>query len=368
MRTKELATTENNVGPVTMLTIPISTPSSARINSECGNESKKLPDLSRTVRFDLVLNNPSFTDPVLIIHYGNYHDGDPTRLGFQTCIPVEQTGNHYSFDLGENLEMQYFSIRFTEKLAARKQRSYLFQYYHFEPGDNMRIAQHGLEGTAKGVKLSFMGKGADKYLCQYDIENNLLPIPVMALHQKDSSTKQADVLSNTKMQLAIIEKYTSLLSVDSYQLLKLDVICRAERERIISFQEQLSLALTNKDQKAFAAISAGYHKQRETGPFMDIPANIKYKSREYAWFMVVRSVCDYLDEYQHINYMGVYYEIMKTEDADLRDRMIVAFFILYYRDFRSYYRPLADHAATHIQNAECLEMFVFLQHRSYCKF
>lgn len=196
MRTKELATSQKNAGPITMSTVPFSTPRPARTNSETGNESKKLPDLSKTVRFELVMNNPSFIDPVLIIHYGNYYDGDATRLGFQTCIPVEQTGNHYFFDLGENQGMQYFSIRITEKLAARKQRSYLFQYYHFEPGDNMRIVQHGLEGTANGVKLSFTGKGADKYLCQHDIENSQSSIPAVTMHQKpDNLTEKGDFKS-----------------------------------------------------------------------------------------------------------------------------------------------------------------------------
>lgn len=89
-------------------------------------------------------------------------------------------------------------------------------------------------------------------------------------------------------------------------------------------------------------------------------------SKTVRFELIMRYVCDYLDEYQHVNYIGVYYEIMKTENSDLRDRMIVAFFILHYKDFRSYYLPLADHALTHMQNTECLEMFVFQQHQSRC--
>ena len=365
MRTKQVPTPQKSIRPVTMLTVPYSAASAARAFREAG--INKFPDLSKTVRFELVIDNPLFTEPVLVVHYGNYYDGDPTRLGFETYIPVEQVGNHYFFDLGENSEMQYFSIRITEKLASRKMRSHLFQYYHFEPGDNIIIRQHGLKTTEKRCKLSFKGKGAAKYRCQHEIKN-VQPANLPSTLNKIADSKLGYFAVIRQTMVGVIEKYATELSPDSYQLQKLDIICMMERDMVAAFQERLSCALKNEDQDAYAAISVEYRNERKAELLMEIPGRLKYKSREYAWYMVTKYVCDYIDQYQHINYMGVYYEIMKTADCDLRDRMIVTFFILHYRDFRNEYRSLADHAITHLQNMECLEMLIFLQHRSYINY
>lgn len=350
--------------PLTVLTVPYSAASAARAFSETA--INKFPDLSKTVRFELIIENPLFTEPVLVVHYGNYSVGNPTRLEFETYIPVEQAGNHYFFDLGENAEMQYFSIRFTEKLAGRKMRSYLFQYYHFEPGDNIIIRQHGLDGGKIGVGLCFSGKGAAKYRCRHEIRN-IRPSVLPSGINKTADSKYDDFTAIRQMMLGVIDKYATEVSADSCQLLKLDVICSAEREMIAAFQERLSFVLKNQDQEAYAALSAEYRNRRKAEPLMEISSRLKYISREYAWYMVNKYVCDYLDQHRNVNYIGIYYDIMKIKDSDLRDKMILIFFILHYKDFRYYYRALADHAITNMQNTECLEMFIFLQHRSYCK-
>lgn len=318
-------------------------------------DSTPLP--GKPVNFHLIVNRKSVTKPVIAVHTDTYCDSDYPRITTKCIEPYKKDKNHYYFEIPDQQTIKYFSLLVDDKLHMAKWTRML-ENYHFEPGDNVEITLDSAPDT-NAYHITFSGTGSAKYRCLNEFEESLMlnPPPKGPIYTKRGNYNPYNQFTVTRdMLLEVADKYKPELSEESYSILRMDILCKETRELVEDFHDCIAMALDHNDGLAYQRMSADYRERGNVNT--DIPGSdsLKYFSREYAQLMVKKMVCDYLDQCQRINYSGVYIEIMKVENADLRDKMTVAFFILYKNNpaFKLDRDTLLDHALSHIQNKDCL--------------
>lgn len=320
------------------------------LNASC---ARHIPKPGDPVFLELILNQKNLSRPHLAIHQENYCDEDSVRTKFIIIYPTRKKGNHYFFELPGQQHLRYFSIVVTEN----KMPVYLMEDYHFEPGDNIRISTDTLAAPNTN-SLDFSGYAAAKYRCQSEF-NDQLHLD-SALGEPLYTTGGLYNSNNTysrkrKLLFEVIDKFDPQLSDDSYALLKADVIYKTAREMTADFQERIAEALKNNDLQLYVSLNSDYSKMLRQKDAASIPDKIKYLSKEYAQYYVARQVCDYFSQYMRTNFIGIYNQIYKIKNADLRDKVTVALFIKHYAEMKTDYHSLLDYALSHIRNKECEE-------------
>lgn len=323
--------------------------------------SNSLP--GKPVLVHLVINNKSITAPSIAVHSERYCDHDFPRNTAQGILPYKKEKNHYYFEILNQCAIKYISIMVTNKDCTSKEPTYLLENYHFEPGDNVLISLDSLPGTDDYL-LNFSGHGSAKYQCVCECDDVLMLNPPQKgsiYTERGNYNPYNQFIINRDILLGIVNKFEPEISEESYNLLSIDILSKQARMLIEDFHYCIAMALDNNNMQVYERISADYLEKANVNT--DIPGSdsLKYFSREYAQLMVKKIVFDYLDQYQQINYSEVYKEIMKITNADLRDKMIVTFFILYRYmvDFQVDQNSLLNHALNHIQNTDCLKRLNF---------
>ena len=314
---------------------------------------RSLPKPGDPVFLELILNQKSLSRPHLAIHQENYCDVDPVRTQFMIVYPTRKKGNHYFFELPGQQHLRYFSIVVTEN----KLPVYLMEDYHFEPGDHVRISTDALAAAGSNA-LDFSGPGAAKYCCQNEFSDRMLLDSALGepLYTEGGIYNNNNTYSRKrKLLFEVIDKFEPQLSDDSFALLKADVIYKTAREMTADFQERIADAIRANDLQLYVSLNSDYPKMLRQKDAAPIPDKIKYLSKEYAQYCVTRHVCDYFSQYMRTNFIGVYNQITKTKNTDLRDKVTVALFIMHHAEMKTDYHSLLDYALSHIKNKECME-------------
>ena len=333
------------------------------LNLNPSQHTNSAPLTGKPVHFQIVINEKSITRPVIVIHNETYCDMDFRKVLNTYIQPCKKEKNHYYFEIPDQQAIKYFSIMVTHKAYTGKMPTYLLENYHFEPGDNVLISLDPLPGT-NDDDLNFSGQGSAKYRCLNEYEGRLMlnPPPKGPIYTKRGNYNPYNQFTVTRdLLLEVVDKFEPEISEASYNLLRMDIMAKQTRELVDDFYECIAMALENNDMQAYERMSADYRERANVNTDFPGTNSLKYFSREYAQLMVRKIACDYLDQYQRINYSGVYIEIMKIENAALRDKMTVAFFILYKNEanFSADQNSVLDHALSHIQDKDCLKKMSF---------
>lgn len=312
---------------------------------------RNLTQPGEPVFIELILNQKGLSRPYLAIHKENYCEQDAVRTKFTILYPNMKKGNHYFFELLNQQYLWYFSIVVTKK----RNPLYLLKNYLMEPGDHIRIAT---PATAGSDAFDFSGRGAEKYRCQGECQHILClnSIQREPLYSKTGVYNNSNsYLQQRKQLLQVIDKFGTALSYDSFALLKADVIYQTGRAMTEDFLKRMVAAVKNNDLHLYRSFIRDYPKKLQQKKELSIPDKINYLSKEYAQYAVIRQVCNYFSQYMRLNFIGIYHEITKIKNTDLRDKVTVALFIIHHTDMQADYHSLLDHAINAMNNKECLE-------------
>lgn len=314
-----------------------------------------------SINIELVINNKSMSSPYMVVHMENYCNNDPIVKRFKIIEYFKKENNHHFFKITGHHQLEYFSIIVIQNNIA----NHLMRDYHFEPGDDVVISVKNIpESTGYDLNVSIAGSA--KYRCLNECEDRLALDSVakgLLYTTDDYYNIYNRHVKKRKLLLGVIEKFRPELSYDSYFLLQADVIGERGRELVDDFRQRIAFVLENDNKDGYEKMAYDYRKKVNLNLAANIPFHIKYLSKEYAQFLVDKLVCDYLVQYKRINYFGIYNDIQKIKNSDLRDKTTVILFINYKNQMKNIYSSLMDDACSHIQNKECLEKLKYLSAR-----
>lgn len=307
----------------------------------------------KNVAIELALSRPLNTMPYMVVNNGTAFSDDPDKISSYTVQPFASKDNSYFFELHEQEHPQYFSM----VTKGANGLNYLLRNYHFEPEDEIVIH---LDNQAKPADYLpvFSGNGAAKYTCQASFKALIAADRVKTKPQFNSANVYNENNRNVRnigILLSCMESFRTQLSPYSYELLKADSIARECRVLIANFQKKIDDLWRYENMQPYLQLCNYYHHHLSLDFCEQISSTIQFASREYALFLVEKQICDYLEKYTRINYIGLFNLFLKVNDHDLRDKMLVILIFGYKAEMGNDYRYVLKQSLTLIRNKECLD-------------
>jgi len=306
---------------------------------------------NNSVFFEIQIDENIKEVPYLIIE-NHLIDEPELRLEKDRIIqPYKCKGNIYFFDLQDIDEPSYFSMLVNSKESG----SYVLKDYHYEPGDNVEIKVTA-DSKMQEYDIDFSGIGSGKYRCVSELQYRLshLKSQGIAVFAPDGVYIGKNSYNlNLGMLKDAVEKYRPEISEYSYSLLSADIKAQQEKILVAAFHQQMYNTLTTNDEASYLKAAAAYRLHFRCGMETEIPDSIKYKSREYAGYILDKLVTDYLEKYTRINFISVYNAIKKIHPAILSDKVLVHLFLKHSMDMKEDYRMLMDVALKSVKNPAC---------------
>ncbi|WP_442590879.1 hypothetical protein ACSBL2_06570 [Pedobacter sp. AW31-3R] len=308
----------------------------------------------KNVEIELVLSSPVDSMPYLMVYHGSFYSDDPQKVKSYTVYPFASKENHFFFELRNQENPQYFSMVLKDSTGLQ----YLLDDYHFEPDDKLLVQFDNQPIPNKRSRPEFSGRGAAKYNCQAAFKPVLLADKVKTkpqFNQWNAYNENNRHVRNMKLLLGLIEGFSAQLSDYSYELLKADVIAGQCRAIIANFQRKMNALWLDENMKPYLELCNYYHHTFQLDFVDSIPNHIKFTSKQYPFFIVERMICNYLEKYTRMNFVGIYHSFLKVADASLRDKMLVILILGYKTEMKDDYAYVLKHALTIIKNKECVE-------------
>ena len=304
----------------------------------------------KKVTFELILDKGINRIPYLIVYQDSFYHSN-TELARQIVVrPYSSRDHSYLFELPGQQKPRYFAL-----VVEEGDRSlYVMKKYHFEPGDCIRISIKSNPGPER-YDLGFSGAGSAKYRLQRTfnafLSNENKQHPAFLRHGKYNPENHC--LKNLEILLHLLKNARMEISDYSYYLFKTDLISRTGRSLIAAFNAK-TITLNDKDSRIYRLLCeqslAGFKADFE----IDVPGYIKYASEEYAWYIMEKRLFEQSGN-EETNLLLIYYFIKNMEDKELRDKLIVIFFIKHGAGMNRAYKTILANALSLVKNTECLE-------------
>jgi hypothetical protein len=268
---------------------------------------------NKDVVFAIVLDEKIKAKPYILLFEEGVYQNDDARKQQSPVMPSANIRNTYVFEINNQTRPLYFSVmlndHFMDLTPVRE--------YHFEPGDRIKmvIRPSGLPGI---FDLEFSGKGAAKYQCKNEFRS------AGGSNTTDSRTSYTDLL------YGLIEKYKPELSDYSYHLLHADVIGEIGSHIFTELNHTLRNLVSASDSVGFKNVVDSFKAQFSYDFTKNIPNKVLSDSKEYAVFLLDRLRTETLMEFGYINYNALYSNIKKIDNQELKDKMILRFFLEYW--------------------------------------
>lgn len=324
-----------------------------KINTQNDGVVNDISTNKKNVEIELVLSSPVNSMPYLMVYHGSFYSDDPQKVKSYTVYPFASKENHFFFELKDQESPQYFSVVLKDSTGLH----YLLDYYHFEPDDQLLI-QLDNHPVANRLRPEFSGRGAAKYNCQAAFKPVLLADKVKTKPQFNHLNVYNENnrnVRNMKLLLGLIEGFRPQISNYSYELLKADVVAEQCRAIIANFQRKMNVLWLDENMKSYLELCNYYHHTFQLDFVDNIPNYIRFTSKQYPFFIVEKMLCDYLEKYTRMNFVGIYHSFLKVADAGLRDKMLVILILGYKTEMKDDYAYVLKHALTIIKNKECVE-------------
>lgn len=308
--------------------------------------------IGKPVIIRVILHNVN-EKPYLIIN-DRYFGENELDLNKTTITQAKYVnGKSYTFEILSVQKPCYFSLLITEEGIP----AYILKHYHFEPGDQveMNITKEIKTGN---YNIRFTGNGCIKYRCMNELAYVLslnATAPVTMFSENGEYNKQNEYIKDMETLSQLVERYHGELSAYSYELLKADIIAHHGRRIIGGFFTRMNAALQINDINTYMKLADEYRNAASLIPVNEnIHDFVKYESMEYPQFLTDKLVCDFLERYTCLNFVCIYNSIRRTEESDLRDKMILWLFIKYMTEMHDEFPALILASAQSIKKEECL--------------
>lgn len=305
------------------------------------------------IYFEVILDSLTTDEPYLIVYQNSFYDSGADMADNLIIKPVFVKGRSYYFKLDQKKEPHYFDL----VLKNENFLSYAIKNAHYEPGDSIQIRLNKLP-QPRAYEKEYSGRGSAKYSCLNELNVVRKPDTInnLAVFSSSGNYNQLNRITwKLAQQLQLIEKYRPEISVYSYNLLKADVVGLAGKDLFSTFNSQLLRSVSEKREEVVKNLSAAFGEAIKFNDASKVPADARYLSRHYSYFILSSIVANTLTSYNKINYDEVFKGIKKIEDQELRDKVAVIYFIRYWMDMGDNYANIYRDAAAMIKNKACID-------------
>lgn len=280
------------------------------------------------VIFEIVLDTAIKDIPFVMVFENSFYESITTVAEHTKYYAQSRIGSTFKFVLPSGNKSSYFCVM--TKTLPRP--TVLMDMFHFEPGDQIRMVIRPAVSKIIGYDQTFSGRGALKYTCQQQV---MRPFPVAK-------------------NMEILNQYKQKISKNAFDRIHADIVGRRGVFEMNDTRSSKGIALGKGDTVMAMKICSDFLNTYTLTDVSDIPKNILYQSRyylAYRYWNIVTSVNLAKGPAQYLLFLK---EIHNLKDQELRDRLLVIYFVNNWKHLAENYQTLVEEAIAVTQNKACL--------------